>query len=113
MKIHYEKQKLFSTTKEKGLFWSYDKKIEYSPAFDPLLVETILKYGDFADLRKIFSLYGKSVVEKIWKEKLIGDTRFVKVNYLVARVFLGMDVEAGFFKGGMSDREKKLRMSAS
>ncbi len=110
---YYDKQELFSLTKQKGLFWSYDNKLEYSQTLDTILIETILKYGDFADLKKLFSLYGKRVVKKIWKEKLIGDTRFSKLNYFLARVFFGMNVEADFFKGGISDREKKLRMLAS
>lgn len=110
---YYEKQKLFLRTKQKGLFWSYDKKLEYSKDLDILLIEKILKYGDFEDLKKLFLLYGKRVIKKVWKEKLIGDTHFIKLNYFLARIFFGMDVEADFFKGGISDRGKKLRMLAS
>ena len=110
---YYKRQELFLATKEKGLFWSYDKKLEYSESLDILLIENVLKYGDFADLKQLFNLYGKRAVKKIWKEKLINDTRFIKLNYFLARIFFGMDVEADFFKGGMSDREKKLRMLAS
>ena len=110
---YYKKRDLFFAAKQKGLFWSYDKKLEYSESLDNLLIENILKYGDFPDLQQIFILYGKKAVKKIWKEKLINDTRFIKLNYFLARIFFGMNVEADFFKGGMSDREKKLRMFAS
>ncbi len=108
-----DKQELFSLTKQKGLFWSYDNKLEYSQTLDDILIETLLKYGDFAELKKLFLLYGKRIVKKVWKEKLIDDTRFSKLNYFLARIFFGMNVEADFFKGGISDREKKLRMLAS
>ena len=108
-----KKKELFTATKQKGLFWSYDKKMEYSEALDKLTIETVLKYGDFIDLKQLFTLYGKRAVKKIWKEKLIRDPRFIKLNYFLARIFFGMDVEADFFKGAMSDREKKLRMLAS
>ena len=110
---YYKKQELFFAAKQKGLFWSYDKKLEYSEALDNLLIETVLKYGDFIDLKQLFILYGKRAVKKIWKEKMIDDTRFIKLNCFLARIFFGMDVEADFFKGGMGDREKKLRMLAS
>ena len=113
IKKYCDKQELFSLTKQKGLFWSYDNEIEYSHALDTILVETILKYGDFADLKKLFLLYGKRVVKKVWKEKLVKDIRFCKLNYFLARIFFGMKVEADFFKGGISDRERKLRMLAS
>ena len=110
---YYKKQELFLAAKEKGLFWSYDKELEYSQDLDILLIENVLKYGDFADLKELLILYGKRVVKKIWKEKLINDTRFIKLNYFLARVFFNMDVEVDYFKGGMSDREQKLRMLAS
>ena len=108
-----EKQKLFLRTKQKGLFWSYDKKLVYSKDLDILLIENILKYGDIEELKKLFLLYGKRVIKKVWKEKLINDTHFIKLNYFLARIFFGMNVEADFFKGGISDRGKKLRTLAS
>ena len=111
--IYCRKQELFLAAKQKGLFWSYDKKLEYSEGLNILLIEIILKYGDYIDLKILFSLYGKRLIKKVWKEKLCGDTRFSKLNYFLARIFFGMDVEAAFFKGGISDREKKLRMLAS
>ena len=107
------KQLLFYKIKQQGLFWSYSKDIEYSEANDELIIEQVLKYGDFIDLKKIFSLYGKRAVKRIWIEKLVKDTRFIKLNYFLARNFFGMDIEADFFKGGISDREQKLRMLAS
>ena len=110
---HYKKQELFLGAKEKGLFWSYDKKLEYSESLDNLIIENILKYGDFEDLKQLFILYGKRAVKKIWNEKLITDTHFIKLNYFLARIFFKMDVEADFFKGGISASEQKFRMLAS
>ncbi len=110
---YYKKQELFSAIKQKGLFWSYDKKLEYSESLDILLIESVLKYGDFTDLKQIFALYGRRVIKNIWEKKLINDRRFIKLNYFLARIFFNMDVEAVFFKGGVSDREQKLRMLAS
>ncbi|RKX74496.1 MAG: hypothetical protein DRP87_16730 [Spirochaetes bacterium] len=86
---YYEKKELFSKTKQKGLFWSYDKDIQYDPSLDSALIETLLKYGDYSDIKKIFSLYGKRAVKKVWSDKMIDDDRFIKVNYFLARVFSG------------------------
>ncbi len=110
---YLKKQELFLRAKQKDLFWSYDKNLKYSEDLDSLLIENLLKYGDFADLKELFSLYGKREVKTIWKEKLISDTRFIKLNYFLARIFFNMDVEADLFKGVISDRERKLRMLAS
>jgi putative transposase len=108
-----DKQLLFDKIKQQGLFWSYSKDIEYSEANDSLLMEQVLKYGEFLDLKKIFLLYGKREAKRIWIEKLVKDPHFIKLNYFLARNFFGMDIEVDFFKGGISDREQKLRMLAS
>ncbi|MDA3938084.1 MAG: transposase [Spirochaetia bacterium] len=113
IKNYSEKRGLFLKIKEKGIFWSYDKKIEYSPALDDLFIESVLKYGDFDDLKILFSLYGKRVITKVWKEKLFCDVRFIKLNYFIARIFLGLNIEADYFTGAMNEREKRLRFLAS
>ncbi len=113
VKRYDKRNELFSVIKQKGYFWSYDRGLEYSEELDDIFMETVLKYGDFEDLEQLFILYGKRRLRKIWKEKLANDTRFTKLNYFLARIFFKMKVEAEFFKGGISDRERKLRMLAS
>jgi putative transposase len=108
-KAERRKEALFNKTREKGLLWSYDDSVRYSPALDRLLIETVLQYGDFSDLQELFTLYRKRTIQAIWKSSMVHDLRFKKLNYFLARVFFKMDVEADFFKGGMSEREKKLR----
>lgn len=113
VKKFYQKGLLFERLKKRGLFWSYDPKTEYSERMDPVLCENVLKYGDFDELVDAFSLYGKRTLFGIWEKCVKNDGRFKKLNLFLARIFFGMDVQADFFKGGVSERERKLRMLAS
>jgi putative transposase len=112
-KAEQRKEALFNKVREKGLLWSYDDSVEYSPARDTLLIETVLQYGDFPDLQELFTLYRKQDIQAIWKSSMVHDLRFKKCNYFLARNFFGMDIEADFFRGGKSEREKKFRILAS
>jgi len=89
---------LFDKLRDKGLFWSFSKRISFFDFKHSVFIEYVLKYGDFCDIVKIIDLYGQRYVKKVWNEKIISDKRFIKTNLLIARVFFGMDVEADYFK---------------
>lgn len=107
------KSKLFDKIKRKGLFWSYGPTIRYTPDLDSLLIETVLKYGDYENIRDVFHLYDRVLIQTVWRERVMFDSRFLKTNYFLARMFFGMKVEADYFSGGMNEREKKLRLLAT
>jgi len=112
-KNYRQKVALFNRLRDKGIFWSYSKEISYEKAGESLFIEYLYKYGDFDDIRLGFRLFGKRVMKRIWEEKLKSDTRFVKLNFMIARVFLGMDIEASYFKEVKNERFEKLKMLAS
>ncbi len=92
-KIFNKKEKIFNDLKEKGIFWSFDKKIQYKDFHENVFIEYVLKYGDFWDIKDVFDLFGKRKVKKVWEKKVKKDKRFIKLNLLVARVFLDLDIE--------------------
>jgi hypothetical protein len=106
------KKKLFEKLKAKGLFWSYDANIHYDESKDDLLIETALKYADMDDLQTLFALYGEHRIHQLWEKQLRNDSRFKKLNYFLARVFFGMNVEAQDFAGVKNDRAEKFRLRA-
>lgn len=103
---------LFLKMRDKGLFWSYSRAIEFSPDKQDLLIETVLKFADIAEILQLFQLFGKRDVFSVWKENVRDDARFKKLNYFLARVFFNMNVEADQFNGGPSARAEKLRLLA-
>jgi REP element-mobilizing transposase RayT/transposase-like protein len=112
-KIYRQKVELFNKLRDKGIFWSYSKALTYDKAGEKLLIEYLYKYGDFSDISLGFKLFGKRVMKQIWEEKLVSDQRFIKLNLMIARVFLGMDIEASYFKGVKNARFEKFKMLAS
>jgi len=108
-----DKKQLFDKLKNKGIFWSYSKDITLEEIGDKIFVEYILKYGDFDDIALIFKLYDKGFIKKVWQKSLVNDSRFIKLNLMLARVFFDMNVESSYFKGLNSARDKKLRLFAS
>jgi len=105
-KIFFEKEKLFEKLKKEGLFWSYNKNIKYEDFDENIFIEHTLKYGDFDDIKKLLTLFGKRKIKKLWEKTMKNDTRFIKVNLLIARVFLGLDVESKDLKGKNARFEK-------
>ncbi len=112
-KIYRQKVGLFNKLRDKGIFWSYSKEITYEKAGERLFIEYLYKYGDFDDISLGFRLFGKRVMKQIWEEKLKSDKRFIKLNFMIARVFLDMDIEASYFKEVKNARFEKLKMLAS
>ena len=92
---------------KKNIFWNIDKN---SKIDDATLIEHTLKYGDLDDIVKIFKMFKKHEIKKIWLKSMAGDKRFIKTNLLLARVFFDMDVESDYFEGLESGRFK-VRLS--
>lgn len=112
VEVERRKKALFLKVRDEGLLWSYAKDIEYGHEKKGLLIETILKYGDLADIHALFDLFGKREIMRIWQDRLKHDARFKKLNYFIARTFLKMNVEAGDFSEVHSVRAEKLHLLA-
>ncbi len=110
LKTYRQKHALFDRLKARGIFWSYSKEMMYH---ENLLIEYTLKYADFDDIALLLKLLGKRKVKAVWDKKMKSDQRFLKVNFMIARVFFGMDVESDYFKGLKNERRKKLELLAS
>jgi len=106
-------KKLFNKLRDKGIFWSYSKDINYEEFGEKLFIEYVLKYADFDDIKFCLEIFGKRKVKRVWEEKLKGDRSFIKINLMLARIFFGMNVEAEYFKGVKNARFEKLKMLAS
>lgn len=112
-KVYRERDRLFNKFREMGLFWSYSKEINYDHAGPELLIEYLLKYGDFDDIKLGFELFGKRLMKKVWHDRLISDRRFLRINVMLARVFFDMDVEGDYFDRVKNGRFEKLKALAS
>jgi len=64
LKKYRQKVKLFNKLKDKGVFQSYSKDVEYATVGEKLTIENLLKYGDFNDIALGFKLFGKRPMKK-------------------------------------------------
>ena len=106
------KRALFIKVRNEGLLWSYAADIEYDETKKGLLIDTVLKYSDLADIHALFALFGKREIMRIWQSGLKHDARFKKLNYFIARNFFQLNVEAEDFAEVQSVRAEKLRLLA-
>lgn len=95
------------------MFWSYSQAMQYSENLHELLIEYTLKYADFYDIKECIDIFGQKRVKEIWLTKMGSDPRFLKTNFMLARIFFDMQVESSFFKGLCNERYKKLELLAS
>ena len=112
-KTYRQKVALFHKLREKGIFWSYGKSISYKEAGDSLFIEYLYKYADFDDIALGFTLFGKRVMKRVWEERLKSDKRFIKLNFMIARVFLDMNISVSDLEEIKNARFEKLKMLAS
>ncbi|MEA1969505.1 MAG: hypothetical protein U9N77_14965, partial [Thermodesulfobacteriota bacterium] len=49
--MYKQKINLFNKLRNKGIFWSYARDIQYDTMDEAVFIEYILKYGDFADIK--------------------------------------------------------------
>ncbi len=77
-----------------NLFWNVEKNSKIDKV---TLVERSFKYGDFDDIKRIFQKFDKNEIKDIWLKTMAWDKRYIKINLLIARVFLDMDVESDYF----------------
>ncbi len=105
--------RLFDKMKSKNLFWSYDKNISASDVGTDVLIETVLKYGDVADIQIIFECCEYQHIFDVWVKRVVFDQRFEKLNFYLARVFFDVDIDAVRRERAGYERRVKLERLAS
>ena len=78
-----------------------------------LTIEYLFKYGDFDEILQGFKLFGKRMMKRVCEDKLKSDKKFIQLNFMIARVFFDMDVEADCFKEVENARFEKLKLLVS
>ena len=113
VRVYKQKVKLFNKLRDKGIFWSYSKSVKYENFNKNIFIEHTLKYGDFDNIKELLELFGKRKIKTVWEKSMKGDKRFIKTNYLIARVFLNLDIAIEDLKKVKNDRFEKFKLFAS
>lgn len=86
----YKKQlrdELFEKLQQAHAFWSYDE-VKVSNFSDELLIENVFVHLDIDDISKLFELFPKNYVQKVWRENMAVQGEYLfDLNVMIALVF--------------------------
>lgn len=81
------KPNLIARLRQLGAFWSYAPEADIS---DEILTEEALRWGDVTEIQALFELFPLAYIKKVWREKLLPDTRIYAHNYYLALIFFNI-----------------------
>jgi len=93
----------------KRAFWSYTVP-DTDLISDELLIEKTLINLDLEDINKLFLIFPKRKIKKIWNEKLvINDAQFHSMNLLFALLYFKIKNPESYLKSCLNMHNKALR----
>lgn len=94
----------------KRAFWSY--KIPYPDLIpDEILIEKTLINLDIEDINKLFLIFPKRKIRKIWNEKIvINDAQFHSMNLLLALLYFKIKNPESYLESCLNKHYKALRV---
>ena len=106
----YKKQlrdELFEKLLRAHAFWSYEVKGSNFP--DEILIEKVFVHLDIDDILKLFELFPKNYVQKVWRERLaVQGEYFFDLNVMIALVFFHIKKPEAYIRRQESLHFKKL-----
>ena len=104
------RKELFNKLVESKAFWSYSN-VNYEGISDDMLIQKVMINLEINDIKKLFIIYNKNQVRKVWKDKLvIQDPHYRSLNLLIAKLFFDIQKPEAYIK--RVKRENLKSMSA-
>jgi len=92
------RKELFNRLVESKAFWSYSN-VKYEVISDEMLIQKVMIHLDINDIKKLFMLYSKNQVRKVWKDELvIQDPHYRGLNLLIAKLFFDIQKPEAYIK---------------
>lgn len=86
--MDFIRTKLLERLKEEKAFWSYEPVDEIE---DDDLIELVLIHLDLEDIERLFLIFPKNRIRRIWKERLIKqEPWYHNLNVFLAGVYFGI-----------------------
>ena len=71
-------------------FWSYSN-VQIEDISDGLLIQKVMENLDIPDIQKLFSLYKKNFIRRVWKKELVlQDPYYRSLNLMLAKLFFNI-----------------------
>lgn len=92
------------------VFWSY-KNPEPDLIPDDILIEKTLIDLDIEDINKLFLIFPKRKIKKIWNDKIvINDAQFHSMNLLIALLYFKIKNPEVYLKSCLEKHNKALQL---
>ena len=99
---------LFRKLVGSNAFWSYSK-ISYEKITDDILIEKVMECLDIEDIRKLFELYSRNHLRRVWKNELvIQDPYFRSLNILLAKLFFNISKPEQYISRVQKEYQKSI-----
>lgn len=94
-----------------GVFWSY-KNPESGLIPDDVLIEKTLIHLDIEDINKLFHIFPKRKIRKIWNEMIvINDMQFHSMNLLFAILYFNIKNPEKYLESCLNNHNKDLQLT--
>jgi hypothetical protein len=94
--MEFIKRKLLNKLKEEGAFWSYESVNEIS---DDNLIAMVLIHLDLKDIERLFLIYPKNQIRKVWQKRLIiQEPYYHNLNVLIASIYFEIKSPGSYIK---------------
>lgn len=102
------KQSLFQKLVKERAFWSFDPDTLTSISDETLIAETLI-HLDFEDINKLFKIFGKTKMKKVWLEQLVPQGDYYKeLNRLYSWFYFDIKYPDRYLKSMMTRHYNKL-----
>ena len=106
------RENLFEKLKQAHAFWSYDD-VSNENLHDELLIEKVFVHLDMDDIAKLFELFPKSYIQKIWRENMAIQGEYLfDLNVMIALYFFHIKKPEAFLRRQELLHLKKLTQNA-
>lgn len=94
--MDFIRRQLFNDLKKEGAFWSYESVNEIS---DDNLIEMVLLHLDLKDINRLFLIFQKNHIRKVWQQRLIiQEPYYHNLNILIASMYFKIKKPNNYLK---------------
>lgn len=103
------RQELFRKLLEENCFWSYDMSRMPSISDDILIAESLI-HLDVEDTNKLFKIFGKHKIKKVWLKKVVPLGHYYEgINRFIAWFYFDIKYPDRYLKGLETKYFNKLK----
>jgi hypothetical protein len=95
---------------DNNLLWSYDPS-QLKKLSDDIIIEHTLQYGGVSELKLLFVCYSSSQIIDVWKNTLLQDRRYDKLNYYLALFYFKIPNTKSWLQAQYGERTHPRKFS--